>query len=201
MFLDRTHAGKKLAQALVGYNGEPVVVYALPRGGVVVGVEVARSLEAPLDLIVVRKIGHPVQPEYAIRAVAEDGYVVTNPNEVATLLADASDSVAGLKRSTLKNTCTFAARTRSDIRLTSPETGPPIEYIAEASMEPAFAARIVTSAINVLVYNVCIVSAEPLDVLLETEPCVLHKPGVAAVPKIAMPLNGSSYSAPYIVWM
>jgi putative phosphoribosyl transferase len=85
MFQDRTDAGKQLAEALIAYKGQSVVVYALPRGGVVLGVEVARSLEAPLDLIVVRKIGHPLQPEYAIGAVAEDGYVVTNPDEVATL--------------------------------------------------------------------------------------------------------------------
>jgi predicted phosphoribosyltransferase len=85
MFVDRVDAGKKLAEALMGYKGQPVVVYGLPRGGVVLAVEVARALEAPLDLIVVRKIGHPLQPEYAIGAVAEDGYVVTNPDEVATL--------------------------------------------------------------------------------------------------------------------
>ena len=85
MFLDRVDAGKKLAQALLAYKGQHPVVYALPRGGVVLGVEVARALEAPLDLIVVRKIGHPFQPEYAIGAVAEDGYVVTNPDEVARL--------------------------------------------------------------------------------------------------------------------
>jgi predicted phosphoribosyltransferase len=82
MFVDRTDAGKQLAQALIKYKGQPVVVYALPRGGVVLGAEVARFLEAPLDLIVVRKIGHPFQPEYAIGAIAEDGYVVTNPNEI-----------------------------------------------------------------------------------------------------------------------
>jgi predicted phosphoribosyltransferase len=85
MFLDRTDAGKKLAQALIPYKGQSVVVYALPRGGVVLGVEVAQALEAPLDLIVVRKIGHPLQPEYAIGAVTADGYVVRNPDEVATL--------------------------------------------------------------------------------------------------------------------
>ena len=85
MFLDRVDAGKKLSRALFTYKSRPVVVYALPRGGVVLGVEVARGLEAPLDLIVVRKIGHPSQPEYAIGAVAEDGYVVTNPYEVARL--------------------------------------------------------------------------------------------------------------------
>src|SRR5688500_12541154 len=85
MFVDRTDAGKKLAVALSRYKGQSVVVYALPRGGVVLGVEVARSLEAPLDLLVVRKIGHPFQPEYAIGAIAEDGYVVSNPAEIGTL--------------------------------------------------------------------------------------------------------------------
>jgi predicted phosphoribosyltransferase len=85
MFLDRTDAGQKLARALTAYKGQPVVVYALPRGGVVPGVEVARYLEAPLDLIVIRKIGHPLQPEYAIAAVAEDGYMVGNPDEIAAL--------------------------------------------------------------------------------------------------------------------
>jgi len=85
MFSDRVDAGKELAQALISYKGQPVVVYALPRGGVVLGVEVAKFLQAPLDLIVVRKIGHPMQPEYAIGAVAEDGYVVTNSDEVENL--------------------------------------------------------------------------------------------------------------------
>jgi putative phosphoribosyl transferase len=85
MFLDRRDAGKKLAQALLPYKDQPVVVYALPRGGVVLGVEVARVLAAELDLIVVRKIGHPLQPEYAIGAVAEDGYVIANPDELPAL--------------------------------------------------------------------------------------------------------------------
>jgi predicted phosphoribosyltransferase len=97
MFLDRTDAGKKLAQALLAYKGQRVVVYALPRGGVVLGVEVARFLEAPLDLIVVRKIGHPLQPEYAIGAVAEDGYVVSNLDEIATLDKDWFDRATAAK--------------------------------------------------------------------------------------------------------
>ena len=85
MFVDRTDAGKKLARALVAYKGRDAVVYALPRGGVVLGVEVARFLEAPLDLIVVRKIGHPFQPEYAIGAVAEDGYVLRTRDEIGAV--------------------------------------------------------------------------------------------------------------------
>jgi putative phosphoribosyl transferase len=85
MFADRTDAGRRLARALISYKGQPVVVFALPRGGVVLGVEVARALESPLDLIVVRKIGHPQSPEYAIGAITEDGDVVLNPDEASML--------------------------------------------------------------------------------------------------------------------
>ena len=85
MFADRTDAGIRLANTLMGYSGQPAVVYALPRGGVVIAVQVARALGAPLDLILVRKIGHPQSPEYAIGAVTEDGDVVLNPDEVYAL--------------------------------------------------------------------------------------------------------------------
>jgi predicted phosphoribosyltransferase len=85
MFRDRKDAGQQLARALVHYKDQPVVVFALPRGGVPLGVEIARFLNAPLDLIVVRKIGHPLQPEYAIGAVAEDGYVVWGTDEIGNL--------------------------------------------------------------------------------------------------------------------
>jgi predicted phosphoribosyltransferase len=96
MFRDRVDAGRRLAQALSKYKDLPVIVFALPRGGVVPGAEVARFLHAPLDLIVVRKIGHPNSPEYAIGAVTEDGYVLTNPDEARfidpTLLNDAASA-------------------------------------------------------------------------------------------------------------
>jgi len=85
MFRDRKDAGRQLAAALTPYRQQPTVVYALPRGGVVPGAEVAQSLEAPLDLIVVRKIGHPESPEYAIGAIAEDGYTVMNSTEIASV--------------------------------------------------------------------------------------------------------------------
>jgi putative phosphoribosyl transferase len=85
LFRDRKDAGQQLAAALSHYRNGSAVVYALPRGGVVLGAEISRALEAPLDLIVVRKIGHPLSPEYAIGAVAEDGYLVTNPDEVSSL--------------------------------------------------------------------------------------------------------------------
>jgi len=79
-FIDRVDAGKQLAARLGKYHGR-AVVYALPRGGVMVGAEIAKELEAPLDLILVRKIGHPANPEYAIGAVAEGGEPVYNEAE------------------------------------------------------------------------------------------------------------------------
>jgi putative phosphoribosyl transferase len=82
IFKDRVDGGRKLALALAHYKRENPVIYALPRGGVVLGVEIARSLDAPLDLIIVRKIGHPFSPEYAIAAVAEDGHTVANQRDV-----------------------------------------------------------------------------------------------------------------------
>ena len=82
-FRDRVDAGKQIAKALKKYQNQDGVVYALPRGGVVLGVEVARALGMPLDLLIPRKIGHPLQPEYAICAVVENGELVCNQQEVA----------------------------------------------------------------------------------------------------------------------
>jgi len=77
-FKDRTDAGRRLAEALAGYRGKDVVVYALPRGGVVLGKEIAQSLGAPLDLVITRKIGYPGNEECAVCAVAEDGHMICN---------------------------------------------------------------------------------------------------------------------------
>lgn len=70
-FADRTEAGRKLAEVLRGTVDPPVSVFALPRGGVPVGLEIAKALDAPLDLVMVRKIGAPGQPELALAAVAD----------------------------------------------------------------------------------------------------------------------------------
>ena len=75
-FKDRTQAGQLLAEKLEKYKDKDAFVYALPRGGVVTAVEVAKYLNAPLDLIITRKIGHPYSPEYAIAATAENGHIV-----------------------------------------------------------------------------------------------------------------------------
>ena len=86
-FADRTDAGRKLAQALAAYKDQHVVVLALPRGGVPVAAEVAEALHAPLDLILVRKIGVPMQPELAMGAVVDGATPLIVRNEEVIQLA------------------------------------------------------------------------------------------------------------------
>lgn len=71
MFADREDAGKRLAQRLADFKGSDLCVLALPRGGVPVAFEVAKALQAPLDLVLVRKIGVPFEPELAMGAVVD----------------------------------------------------------------------------------------------------------------------------------
>lgn len=80
-FVNRTEAGHKLAKALAAYESESPIVMALPRGGVPVAAEVAQALHAPLDLVLVRKIGVPTQPELAMGAVVDGPAPVTIRNE------------------------------------------------------------------------------------------------------------------------
>ncbi|MDO8108198.1 phosphoribosyltransferase family protein [Isoptericola sp. b441] len=82
-FANRTDAGRRLATRLAGLRGAPVVVLALPRGGVPVAAPVAVALEAPLDVIAVRKLGVPWQPELAIGAIAEGGIQVVAEDVMA----------------------------------------------------------------------------------------------------------------------
>jgi putative phosphoribosyl transferase len=79
VFADRDDAGRRLAARLGHLRGEPVVVLGLPRGGVPVASQVARALGAPLDVIVVRKLGVPFQPELGMGAAGEDRVRVINP--------------------------------------------------------------------------------------------------------------------------
>ena len=82
MFDDRHDAGRRLAQRLQPLTGGDIVVLGLPRGGVPVAYEVARALRAPLDILVVRKLGVPDQPELAFGAVGESGVRVLNDSVV-----------------------------------------------------------------------------------------------------------------------
>lgn len=82
MFLNRREAGNLLAKALEHYLGRDVVVLALPRGGVPIAAQIALALKAPLDLIFSHKIGHPLQNEYAIAAITEEGQMVGHIEEL-----------------------------------------------------------------------------------------------------------------------
>ncbi|OGW52482.1 MAG: phosphoribosyltransferase [Nitrospirae bacterium RBG_13_43_8] len=85
MFNDRRDAGVQLASRLEEYKGQTgVLVLALPRGGVATGYEIAHYLKVPLDIVIVRKIGFPGQPELAIGAVSETGRVVLNESIIST---------------------------------------------------------------------------------------------------------------------
>ncbi|HYG90587.1 MAG TPA: phosphoribosyltransferase [Azospirillum sp.] len=77
LFQDRTEAGQRLAQLLIPYRDASPVVLALPRGGVPIGYEIALMLSAPLDLVLVRKIGAPINPEFGIGAVVDGQSPVT----------------------------------------------------------------------------------------------------------------------------
>jgi len=82
-FNDRIDAGKRLASELKDFSGKKGIVLAIPRGGVVVGYEIAKALNLPLDVIIPRKIGAPGNPELAIGAVAEDGTAILDDNLIS----------------------------------------------------------------------------------------------------------------------
>ena len=90
-FKDRRDAGRRLAKALAGYKKQQPVILALPRGGVPVAAEVAATLNAPLDLILVRKIGVPFQPELAMGAVVDGDAPIVVRNEDVIKLAGESE--------------------------------------------------------------------------------------------------------------
>jgi putative phosphoribosyl transferase len=84
-FQDRQDAGRQLAEVLLSFRDEQPIVMALPNGGVVVGFEVARRLEAPLDVIVVRKLGAPHNPELGIGAIGPLGIRLLNARLIREL--------------------------------------------------------------------------------------------------------------------
>ena len=103
-FRDRRDAGRRLAEQLAAYgNRSDVTVLALPRGGVPVGYEVARALDAPLDVFVVRKLGVPGYDEVAMGAIATGGVRVLNDDLIAQVAipADVVDAVAERERAEL----------------------------------------------------------------------------------------------------
>ena len=119
MFRDRVDAGRQLAEQLKRRLGdEDVVVLGLPRGGVPVAFEVARELNAPLDVIVVRKLGVPYQPELGMGAIGEDGVRVLN-DQVLAMARVGEDEVAAVERSERAELERRATRFRGDRPRTS----------------------------------------------------------------------------------
>jgi putative phosphoribosyl transferase len=99
-YRDRREAGRRLAGELAGLAAASPVVVALPRGGVPVGFEVARSLEAPLEILAVRKLGAPRNPELAVGAIAEDGTGVLDPRAAASVGVTEASLAATVERET-----------------------------------------------------------------------------------------------------
>ena len=92
IFVDRVDGGRSLAAHLMHLHDKDVVVVGLPRGGVPVAAEVAKALNAPLDVILVRKLGVPSQPELGMGAIGENGVRVLNA-EVVQLAGVTSDEI------------------------------------------------------------------------------------------------------------
>ena len=119
-FDDRVDAGRQLAQLLQSFHGRDTVVLGLPRGGVPVAFEVAKALQAPLDVLVVRKLGVPFQPELAFGAIGEDGVRVLNDGVVrqAQLDGDDMDAVERKERIELRRRAERFRRGHDRITLT-----------------------------------------------------------------------------------
>lgn len=88
LFKNRVHAGRMLVGALQRYRSLDLVIYGLPRGGVILAKEVADALGAPLDLVFTHKLAHPKSPEFAIGAVTEEGEVMLEEALAADISPD-----------------------------------------------------------------------------------------------------------------
>jgi predicted phosphoribosyltransferase len=122
IYKDRRDAGRRLARELAHYKKDEPVVLALPRGGVVVAAEIADALDAPLDLVLVRKIGVPSQPELAMGAVVDGSrpHVIRNEDIVVAtgISEDAFEQVCQAELSEIerRRKLYLADRPRADIK-------------------------------------------------------------------------------------
>lgn len=110
MFIDRNHAGRELAANLQSYRGKDVVVVAIPRGGLPIGAIIAKELNAPLDVAITKKIGHPYNSEFAVGALNQEGYIL-NP-EVRVSQEYLSEEIAKLKELVQKKHAWYYSRAR-----------------------------------------------------------------------------------------
>jgi len=102
VFKNRVQAGQLLAEKLKYLKGEDVIVLAIPRGGVMVGAEIAKVLNCPLDIIVTKKIGAPGNPELAVGAMGSDGSIVWDKSLLARLSLSISDLAPQVQSAKLK---------------------------------------------------------------------------------------------------
>ena len=102
MFLNREDAGNKLAKALKEYKLKHPLVLGIPRGGVEVGYHVAIELNIDFDIIVIRKLGHPQQPEAAFGALAEDGSLYLDPWSKKYLTKDMIENVIAREKKEIR---------------------------------------------------------------------------------------------------
>src|SRR5690606_35400142 len=94
MFRDRTDAALQLAERLMNYKGQDIVVLAIPKGGLPLGAIIAKALHAPLDVALSKKIGHPYNKEYAFGAVSLENVVITSDHVVAkSYITDESEHI------------------------------------------------------------------------------------------------------------
>jgi len=186
-FVDRREAGRRVAEQLTDLAADrDVVVLGLPRGGVPVAAEVATALAAPLDVLVVAKVGVPGHEELALGAVADDGSVVLNPGIVAVtgLGAEAVETLAQRQALTL-------VRRAADLRAGRPAT--PVEgrvaVVVDDGMATGATMRVALEVVrrrgpHTVVAAVPVASAEAVDAVADAADrvvCVLTPPGFRAV--------------------
>jgi len=97
VYVDRADAGRRLGTRLEHLKSKDLVVVGLPRGGVPVALEVALALDAPLDVIVFRKLGVPFQPELGMGAIGEEGIRIVN-DEIVGLAEVSEQELAAVER-------------------------------------------------------------------------------------------------------
>ena len=102
MFRNRKEAGRLLSEQLEYLRGEDIIVLAIPRGGVVIGAEIAKALNCPLDTIVTKKIGAPGNPELAIGAMGPEGEIIWDDNLLSRLSLSKSALAPQIKSAKLK---------------------------------------------------------------------------------------------------
>ena len=115
-FTDRSHAGRVLAGLLDHLADQPTVILGLPRGGVPVGFEIARHLAAPLEVLLVRKLGVPTQPELAMGAIGEGGVRILDEQRIETARDTAGGRSERVERRERRELARQAERFRGNAR-------------------------------------------------------------------------------------